>query len=389
MTLPSPFLVVSYTLPVQASGTPVIVRNLLENFSPLEVVLIGRTPRLGNKLSMSALKYPVIRIPSPPVGVRGDRYWMLIAAVMGIFTGLMAIKRYGLKSIVAVFPDEGALLTGYWLHKLTSLPFYPYFCDLYQERPRLSWQKNLANWLQPKVFSAATRIIAVNDGMADYYRERYGIEPLSLPTCINQPPLSVINSRPAGQPFIIGYSGNVVTARLDTIQALVRAIAGKPEYEIRYFTAQSQDELEKYGVWADNARLAFAADKNELVRYLQDCDVLYLPLTFVQDNEERDQLATCFGIKSYEYLVSGRPVLVHCPSEYYTARFFLERECGYVVDELNDDAVLNALKTLRADSHLRQRLVQNAFLAASEFHGAKIADRLRTELIKHGSEKFK
>src|SRR5206468_12022974 len=131
--------------------------------------------------------------------------------------------------------------------------------------------------------------------------------PCCVPTCINVE-IPEPGPLPAqGRPFIVGYSGNVYGPRLSSLRALVRAIGDNPDYAIRYFTPQRPELLKAYGVWAGNAGAEFVSDEGQLIRHLQSCDVLFLPLTFEVEENSRDQLSTCFGTKSCEYFLSQRP----------------------------------------------------------------------------------
>ena len=377
---PRPFLVVSEGLPIYSSGTSIILRRLLENFAPEEVVVIGRNPAPRLRLDSRRPRYPMIRIPSVPAGIRGERYWRLVSAFSGVMTGLRAIRRHRPTAIMAMFPYESSLLTGYWLHLLTGLPLFSYFCDLYQEDTRTWWEARLAAWLQPRVFRASERLMVVSEGMAEYYRERYGLEALSVPACINDP---VPEPGPIPSPsrsFIVGYSGNINNARLSSLRALVEAIGGDPAYEIRYFTPQTPEFLRAQGLWADNASAAFVSDEADLLRRLSACDALFLPLTFEVGDYSRDQLATCFGTKSCEYFISRKPILLHCPGGYFIARFYRTWDCGLVVDGPEASGLRSGLERLRSEGDLRARLVRNALRAASQFQGSRVASIVRSML---------
>ena len=377
---PRPFLAVMEGLPIYSSGTSIILRRLLENFAPEEVVVIGRNPDPRLRLGSRPPRYPMFGIPSLRAGIRGERYWRLVSAFSGVITGWRAIRRHRPTAIVAVFPYESSLLTGYWLHLLTGLPLFSYFCDLFREDTRTGWEAWLADWLQARVFRASERLLVVTEGMADYYRDRYGLEALCVPACINDPVPEPGPIRPPSRPFVVGYSGNINSTRISSLRALVEAIGGDPAYEIRYFTPQAPEFLRAKGLWADNASAAFIADEADLVQRLSDCDALFLPLTFEVGDSSRDQLATCFGTKSCEYLISRRPILLQCPGDYFIARFYRTWDCGLVVDRPEAQGLRSGLERLRSDDDLRARLVCNALRAARQFEGSRVASIVRSLL---------
>lgn len=376
----APFLVVAYSLPGRISGTPVVISRLLENFEREDVVLIGRP--LGQQARLN-VHYPVLSIPTLPTDWRGQRYWRTASVLPGVLTGLRAIRRYRLRAILGIYPDEGSLLTAYLLHRLTGLPWIPYFFDLYQENVKSGWQGHLARWLQPRVFRSASLVLALTGGMADLFRERYQIEASLVPHCINQPIPTFSDDRLQPKtPVVIGYTGDINAHRIGAMQYLVEALRGRTDYEIHYFTPQPKSFLVENGLWCENARQTFTPSEAEFIQRLQQCDVFYLPLTFdpVQWQEHGDQLLTSFPTKSCEYLVSQRPILVHCPDECFVAQFYRQYDCGLVVAEPGAPAIAQALDTLRTDREPRERLVRHALQAAGQFQGQAVAANLRNLL---------
>lgn len=372
-----PLLVVTESLPAQSSGTSIVLRKLLENFAVEDIVLLGRRPDPRLRLESRPLPHRAVTIPALPGGIRGERFWRLASTLPGVLVGLNAVRRCKPVAILAVFPYESALLIGYVLHRLTGLPLLAYFCDLYLEDRRRGWETCLARVLQPRVFRAAARIVAVNQGMADYYRERYGLDALCVPACINVPVPEPGPLPAAGRTFVIGYSGNVNATRLSSLRALVGAVGDDPAYAIRYFTPQTPAFLRSQGVWTENSTATFVSDEGDLIRHLADCDALFLPLTFDVQHASRDQLATCFGIKSYEYFLSQRPVVLHSPGDYFIARFYRQWDCGLVVTEDGSGALGSALDRLRSDPDLRLRLARNALNASRQFEGHRVASVLK------------
>jgi len=378
-----PILITTAAIPQEAGGTSIVVRRLLANLRRNEAVLLARAPNRRMALSDETLPVPAIRVRWFPVGLRGERFSALIGAAPALIQGVAAARRYGCGAILSVFPNEGSLLTGYWLHRVTGLPLLAYFCDLYQEdRNGSGWEARLARWLQPKVFKAAARVIAVNQGMADFYRARYNIDALVLPTSINEP-LPAWDPPPApGRPFRIAYSGNVNDTRIDSLRALVKAIGADAGITLSYFTSQSPEYLKSLGVWPEHATAEFVPDETVLVRRLKECDALFLPLTFETVGHSREQMSTCFGIKAYEYFLAQRPILVHCPGDYFLARFFRDGGCGLVVDDPSPGALAIGLDRLRQDEALRSLLVRRGLEAARQFEGGRVAGVLRAEVAK-------
>ena len=375
-----PVLITVFAIPSEVSGTSIVIRRLIENLNPHEAILLGRGPNRSVRLAHRNLPVPSVRIRWLPLGLRGERFSRVAAVAPALIQGLAAVRRYRCGAILAMFPDDCSLLTGYLLHRITGLPLMAYFCDLYMENRRgRGWEARLARWLQPRVFRDARRLLAVNRGMTEFYLQRYGIEAVTLPTCINQTIPEFTTPPALGSPIRIAYSGNVNETRIDPLRALVRAVGSDPAYAIHYFTPQTRERLEELGVWSPHASVEFLSDEAALVERLRGCDVLYLPLTFDVKDHSLDALATCFGIKAYEYFLAGRPVLVQCPGSYFLARFFREEGCGVVVEDPSSEAVAAGLRELVQNSTRRTDLVRRGLEAAHAFEGPKVVQVLRHE----------
>lgn len=369
-------LVITRALPVESGGTMIVIRRLLENFGRDEIVVLGRTPYKPRLLKNDVPpEYPYFEIPTPQI--KGFRLWRMLSVIPGFFQGLWIIWRYKVKVIIGVYPDEGSLLLSALLHACTRKCYMAYFCDLYMENQKGKPLRFLAKWLQPYVFRSADKIMAANSGMKGFYDDRYKVNSLLMPTAINGLIPQSFVLPPLGEKFIIGYSGSIVPDRLDPMQALIKAIGNDNRYEIRLFTPQTEEYLRSVNIWSPTVSRRFCASHAELIAELSQCHALYLPLTFKVEHNSREQLATCFGIKCYEYFQSCRPVVVHCPSDYFTSTFFTSLQCGEAIGSLDTVEITFTLEKLRSQYNAQGRkYVTRALVAASDFEGRKIAGRL-------------
>lgn len=374
-----PFLVVSYAIPIRTSGTSVVIRNFLENFRRDEIVLMGRPVRENNRIENYILNYPTYMIPVPPVGSRGERVWRILATLLGVFVGLWIIRKHNVKAIVAYYVDDGALLTGYLLHKITKLPYYPYFCDLYAEILTNKWDSFLAKWLQPKVFKSARTIFVLTEEMQNYYRQKYNLNTVVLPHCNNIQPLR-ISSVTKTQPIRIGYLGSIFVDRIPSLKQLNQSVGERSDFEIVYFTSHNKSFLAQHGLLSSNVKIVFVQDQSKLLLALQKCDILFLPAMPDTNFPGREpQLLTGFPTKAIEYLLCQKSILVHSRRDYFTAKFFEKYQCGYVLDG-GADSLLAALIELSSNVSLRQRLQKNTVNALAYFDGTKVANTFRENI---------
>ncbi len=350
------------------SGGAIVINKLLSNYSPEEIVYLGIIPTPTKQIKAQFKTY---YLPNIKLHWRLEMLYRYISVLPAVFYGLYILIKHKPKVILSFYPFENALLTSLVLSKTTKTPLYSYMNDLYKENRKGTFAKKLANYLQDKIFKYSSKIIVVNSGMGDFYRLKYNIQPEVIFTSINEIIPEKISVNDIQGKFVFGYSGNVNNDRIDVFKTMVAALGKRSDIEIRIFSATTKQELESQGAWSSNMIIDFIKDADILVNELRNCHALYLPLTFSDKNTPVDQLATCLGIKSYEYLIAGAPVIVQCREEYYTAKFYKERDCGIIVSENTESALTKAVDLLISNKILRQKLVNNSLIAATEFTGRK------------------
>jgi hypothetical protein len=375
-------LVISWTSPPLATGSSRIIHNLICSFGHDEIVLIGQRPTKGSAQMSDVTSHHRIFIPALPLTFKGERFLRFLFLPLIVAAGLYAIWRHKRRVLLVVFPDESYLLAGYILHLLTGLPLTIYFHDLYLENQDRFPFRQLARWLQSAVFSRASKMFVANPGMATHYQAAYGMEsPTIVGYCINGEIPSQVDVAPFGNLLRVGFSGNVYMNVVDCLRTMKELVGGRTDLTFRYYTPAPQDQLERLGAWGENMSLEFMSSTAQLLRGLAACDVLYLPLCFDCDGIDSREIATAFPIKSMEYLIAGRPILVHCPANYYLAEFFRSHNAALVVDRPEKEMVLDALNKLRSDTELCRSLVGRALKAAQQFDGKLVAQELRAKLL--------
>lgn len=65
-------------------------------------------------------------------------------------------------------------------------------------------------------------------------------------------------------------------------------------------------------------------------------------------------------MKTGEYLASGRPILVHAPAGSFLDWYFTRHECGVVVSERDPEVLAEAIRRIRDNVELRERIGRNA-----------------------------
>lgn len=369
-------LVISWGLPPGLAGSSVILYNLAYQFSRDEMVLAGQDPDAGLPLPWGPEKPPIHHIARAlPRGWRGDKPWRMIQIPFMVKRGLDLVRRERCGNVIGVFPDEFFLFAAYVVARRSQTHFFPYFHNTYLEN-RNGWKRQFAEWLQPRVFNSAHHVFVMSEGMRELYRKSYpALRCSALPHTFNEPLPQSPQYVGAGNPLLLGFAGNVNESCADAARRMFRAAGSTEAVRLRVFSGLSPDHLACYGIRGSQCELR-SVPRSEIVRELNQCDVLLLPHGFT-GRLARVEYETIFPTKTIEYLISGRPILAHTPPGVFLTRFLKEHDCALVVEEPSETALVAAINRLRTDADLRLRLVSNALKTARMFQASEVAKHLR------------
>ena len=380
----SRLLFVVRALPYESSGTPVVIRNLLMHLPADDFFVLGRTPhpqkRLPNTVKQKMFEIPILH-------TKGHRFWKYYSILPGFVMGIWMIKKYKINKIIGVFQDDASLLLAYLLALLfPKLEFYPYLMDLYAEQKE---DNSRVQNLQNAIFKRAKKILLVNDGMNEYLNSRYPnlnfkTIPIISQIGTKQPIDSTKNLKEPSKKFMLVFSGSVNEDRLETLRIMTKIISQDSRITMRYLTSQSQETLEKLGVFYDGFHVRYCKTPEELIQELNKADILYLPLAFSYPEAKKPQMITCFGAKVFDYMQASVPILIHAPHDVFNYTFFEKNKAAFLLNSLEEDTIKNKLDILlqEAGKETSKQLVMNANTLAKQFDG-EIVSQLFLKTIQH------
>jgi len=377
------FLLVSWTIPPTASGSSVVVRNLLRWFTPAEAVMLGQIPFAGRIDLQDIKNHHRILIPSLAIHWRIkpwiEPFYVVPAAVLA---GCLAVRRYHLQAVVAIFPNVSFLIAGYLIAALMGLPFFPYFHNLYVETRKSKIEIYLAKIIQKQILKRASSIFSMSNGMASYFASQYQQLTISLLHPLNEL-IPVINKPPKPMaPFKIGVSGNINLGSERALKNVIKAIGGNSSFQlILHAPVSAVDISERLGLWADNIVVLDEKKADGLVESLRKCDVLIIGLYNDWGPAYERDCRIQFPTRTLEMLAAGKPILVLCPAHYFLAEFFITKKCGLVLDSENPVKIRSVIHHLCLDNDARTSYVSNSLHAARDFDGSEVASKLRQTLM--------
>jgi glycosyltransferase involved in cell wall biosynthesis len=206
----------------------------------------------------------------------------------------------------------------------------------------------------------AAQVIAPNEAMSNVFFKRRA----RLPVLVRNPvaPEAFLDSDlpwpQSAAHFRIVYTGSVYHAQADAFINLMEALEELKDWSLHIYTSQNEGQLAGFGIHGPNVFRHEHVDQTESHAHQRSADVLFLPLAFRSSIQEA--LRTSAPMKLGEYLASGRPILVHAPSDTFIAQHFREHGAGVIVDRPDYRLLASALRDIATDEALRQSLRANS-----------------------------
>jgi hypothetical protein len=362
--------VAHYLLP---SGMRVTMRNLLSNFDPTSYSIATVSGSRRFLEEDHAQVYPIMstlrRFSSRLDGRWLD--WQLPSATSKL---IKLVEQTEAKAIVGVYPSFHFLKISRDAAKATRVPWIAYLHDTVAEGLSSTRWAGRAAELQEQVFTEADSILVMSQGMADLYKQKYHL------TCqpLEHTYPEFIPKRPPQSPALrqAFWGGDIYNINHQAVKRVSEALQ-RLNCPFLLTTAKPET-LEPQGIAGDHIKTIFFRERADYLKALHGQSILILALNWPDESPVHgDELATIFPTKTPEYLVTGRPILVHCPEHYFLARFFRENRCGIVVTERSVEALTEAIGRVLEDPTAVSDLQQAALTAAQIFRGDRIAKRFQ------------
>lgn len=276
-------------------------------------------------------------------------------------------------AMVVVYPDLHFLHVGCQVARQTQIPWAAYLHDTIVESVSTPRCREKAARLQEQVFTEASSIFVMSEGMRDLYEHKYGYKSIPLEHTYPEP----IPSAPREAPNRIqAFWGGAVYGIND--HALIRILTALCSLDYPCIITSMSPALASADLSKSLIQHTFLPSRLDYLRILGEQSVLLLALNWPDEcNVHMDEMSTIFPTKTIEYLASGRPILVHCPEHYFLARFFHTKRCGLVVTDRSAEALKAALQHLIEDGPQVRKMTQRALDVAQDFSLSHIAPVFR------------
>ncbi|MER7442044.1 glycosyl transferase family 1 [Micromonospora avicenniae] len=269
------------------------------------------------------------------------------------------------------------------LAAICQVPVVPHFMDdwpsvIYTNGELLGWGRRATAARMESVISRAGSGLCISEPMAEEYRHRYGIPFAAFMNCVEedaftrQPGSNGAKADP-GKYVEFVYVGGLHLGRWAPLARIGAAMAGlrsslpQPRLTVH---APERDLLRYGGAFADlpAVRLSQPVASSGVPAVLQTADVLVHVESFAPALARYTRLS--LSTKIPQYLAAGRPVLAHGPAELASMRHLRTAGAGWIVGEDDQELLSDAIRGLRGDPALRQRLGCDGY-AYAKLHHAK------------------
>ena len=368
------FALVSNVLPPSESAHAAIIHRLLRDLDPETYCLLSSVDYTSDNGPNYTGRLPGKYYHLPPSFqfTRGYRFGMqalrekvnlVIAVVLRGRTISRILKRETCDAVIICTGGREILdfPAAYLASRLTGARFYAYLLDQYSHMVSYVLGNSFLRRFESRILKGATAVIVPNEFLRDELRQRFNVEAVVIHNMcdLDLYQQSRTNEHTNDEARIV-YTGGVGPLHYDAFRNLLAALQLLERNDVRLhlYTAQTRDSIEHEGI--AGPRIVFHEHQPvwTMPEIQQSADILFLALAINSPHPEI--VRTAMPGKMGEYLASGRPILVHAPTDSFIAWYFRHHECGVVVDQNDPQQLAGAIDSLLNDASLRERLSTRA-----------------------------
>jgi glycosyltransferase involved in cell wall biosynthesis len=347
------------------------------------------TKELPSRSILNKLKHLVKRIWF--LGILSGIFIIGSQIIMMLRTGIKSIKKEKIEIMVGISDYGPAMISTYLLYKITKKPYHIFLFDIYKNNFYPVFPaKILANIFEPKLFKNAQRIIVNNEGTKEFYAKRYGDKINDKLVVIHnsvfpEPYLEFQKSQPTHNPkppYIILFTGRISWPQIGALKNLIKAVNKIDDLDIKLkiYTPSPLDYLREIDIEESEKVEISVAPPEEMPKIQSQADILFIPLSW--HTKSQDIIDTATPGKLTEYLIAGRPILVHAPASSFLVKYAKENNFALVIDEENIEKLKEAIRKLLTDKEFAKQFIEDANKTFFKNHDVKRNVLIFQELFK-------
>ena len=256
--------------------------------------------------------------------------------------------------------DNGKMfILTYLLSKISGVPYCPWMVDLYRDNNLDAPWKQIAHYFEPILFKQAPLIFLSTRGLESYYKDSYPALAQKfhvIDACeISKYYLPSKEYKPS-PPYHIVYTGSIYWVQEDSLGNLAEALNEIRDTDVclDIYTSKPTEKILALAEKSDRVNIKYAVQE-KLIEIQNQASILFLPLSL--NRWESPVIRTAIPSKINEYLLSGRPILIHAPASSYLSKYAKENGFALVIDHKDKEALKSAVKKLLFDKDYADNLV--------------------------------
>jgi glycosyltransferase involved in cell wall biosynthesis len=224
----------------------------------------------------------------------------------------------------------------------------------------------------------ARSIDVTSDGMLKYYDELYGVGAKSVVVYPNAREAHLAPPGIRDRVRRIGYAGILWAS--DAFESLLRALDRVNARREHAITLVAYGQLHPQTLakrrWVD---FRGTAPPDKMTGLLQDCDLLYVPMSF--DARQEILSRTSMPAKLFSYVRAQVPLLAHGPTFATNVDFVRNKGVGWAISTTDPDEIAETIERADADQTARRAAAERcADLVRGELDSDKNWNRLAAAL---------
>ncbi len=292
--------------------------------------------------------------------------------------GVRIIKKDRSETILGISDFGPAMISSYFIHIITKKPLNLYLFDIYRGNALIAPGKFLARIFEPRLFKSSEKIIVTNDGTKEFYVRRYGEKIASKITVIYNSvfpdPYAELqkDSLPYDPkpPYTILFTGSIYWPQIRSIKNLIRAVEEITDLDIKLkiYSPSPSAYLKEIGIEESKKVKIMVAPPQDMPSIQNQADILFLPLSWKTQSQAIIDTAT--PGKLTDYLIAGKPILIHAPASTFLVKYARENDFAEIVDEENTEKLKTAIKKIITDRKFSEKIIRNAKKTFLKNHNA-------------------
>jgi glycosyltransferase involved in cell wall biosynthesis len=305
------------------------------------------------------------------------KFWIIriLVGFFVIFSQTYLMVRSGKKSIqrkkgdvLLGISDYGpAMISSYILHKITKKPLFIFLFDLYKGNFFPFPGGLVASIFEKIILKNTTTIIVTNQGTKDFYHKRYG-DIISKKIVVihnsvfpeNYKNLDLTKNTKDKKKYTILFTGRIAWPQLRSIKNLIKAVNNIKDLNIQLkcYTPMPKEYLQSVKIIESEKIKILFKRPQDMPEVQGKADILFIPLSWHTKSQAIINTAT--PAKLTDYLIAGKPILIHAPSSSFLVKYAKDNNFAEVVDEENIEELKKSIKKLLRDEEFSNIIIKKA-----------------------------